>query len=294
MHSAEGPSAIIPTRTRKRAMDWSLVLASQDIAATIASTEEHRWALLIERDDYDRAIETIRRYEEENRHWHWGQPLPWSSVAFHWGALVPCLVLILIHQASWESPPLRSAWIFDTTAVRSGQWWRGFTAVLLHADVTHLFANVTSGALLLGLAMARFGAGCALTAALLSGALANFAGLIISGRHYTGLGASGAIMGALGMVAFQNAALWRANPSTRKSLVRGIAAGVLLFVILGGTNPESDVVAHLGGFVVGAAFGTLLSFLPNRVLADRRFVTTVWLTFIALLIGNCAAGLFTQ
>src|SRR5437899_2129486 len=104
-------SVAIPTRTKRRAMDWSLVLASQDIPTTIAFTEEHRWALIVEAQDYERAVEAIRQYRVENRHWGWRRQLPWSQVTYHAGAVPACLVLVLIYQISVEFPHLHNSWI---------------------------------------------------------------------------------------------------------------------------------------------------------------------------------------
>jgi membrane associated rhomboid family serine protease len=177
--------------------------------------------------------------------------------------------------------------------VRAGQWWRLFTAVLLHSDLAHLLANVTTGVLLFGLALARFGAGCGLLSAYIAGALGNLAGLLLYGRPYTGLGASGMVMGALGLLTLHSAARWQSNPETARDLMRGGLAGVLLFLILG-VNPTSDVVAHVGGFLGGGFLGVLLSFLPVRILEDRRFAAVNWIVLLSLLALTGSLGLFHE
>ena len=285
----------IPVRTRRKAMDWSLVLVSQDIPTTISHSEETGWALLVHPQDVERAIKAIRQYHIENRHWEWRQQLPWSKVTFHWGAVPACLLLAIIYELSTGAPSLYPAWIFDSAAVRAGQWWRLFTAVLLHSDLGHLLANVTTGVLLFGLAMARFGAGCGLLAAYVAGAAGNLAGLLLYGRPYTGLGASGMVMGALGLLTLHSAAQWRSNPNTARDLMRGGLAGVLLFLILGlGRNSDSktDFVAHLGGFLAGGILGFLLSFLPAKTLEDRRFAALNWIVLLSLLVLTGSLGVF--
>ncbi|MCI0539846.1 MAG: rhomboid family intramembrane serine protease [Verrucomicrobiales bacterium] len=291
--SSEAQSAAIPVRSRHKAMDWSLVLASQGIPTTISHSDETGWALLVDPPDMERAVKTIRQYHVENRLWEWRQQLPWSQLAFHWGAVPACLLLVIIHQLSAETRSLYPAWAFDTAAVRTGQWWRLFTAILLHSDLAHLLANVTTGVLLLGLAMARFGAGCGLLAAYLAGALGNLAGLLLYGRPYTGLGASGMVMGALGLLTFHSAAFWRSNPNTSRDLMRGGVAGVLLFLILG-VDPDSDVIAHLGGFLGGGFLGVLLSFLPARTLENRIFSCVNWIVLIGLLALTASLGVWQR
>jgi len=300
--NSEAQTSAIPVRSRRKAMDWSLVLASQEIPTTISYSEEGGWALLVHPQDVERAIKAIRQYHIENRHWEWRQQLPWSQITFHWGAVPACLLLVIIYALSAEAPSLYRAWVLDTTAVRAGQWWRLFTAVLLHSDLAHLLANVTTGVLLFGLAMARFGAGCGLLAAYVAGALGNLAGLFLYGRPYTGLGASGMIMGALGLLTFHSAALWRTNPNTARDLMRGGLSGVLLFLLFNGSArsdlveplPKIDFVAHLGGFLGGGFLGFLLSFLPATILQDRRFAAVNWLVLLSLLALTGALGVFHQ
>lgn len=284
---------VIPAYTRRRAMDWSLVLASQDIGTKIIFAPDHRWALLVDPPDYDRAMQAISLYQEENRHWKWRRQLPWSKVSFHWGAVPACVLLAFIHGLRQEIPVLRLAWVFDTAAVREGQWWRAFTAILLHGDLAHLVANVTSGVLLFGLVMARFGPGCGLLGAYIAGALGNVAGLYLHGRPYMGLGASGMVMGALGMLAFHSFALWRTNPISARGFMRGAVAGVFLFLILG-VDPRSDVIAHFGGFVAGGAIGAALSFVPEAQFERRSLQSVSWVVLIATFLGTALGGLMKQ
>ncbi len=287
---SEPVEAVIPARTRRQAMDWSLVLASQGIEATIHRDELRQWMLLVSPIDHTRALESIRLYRQENRHWDWRQPLPWSGVTYHWGAVVVCLLLAFIHQAAAASPVLQGHWEFRSESFAAGQWWRLFTAVLLHADVAHLLANVTTGVVFFGLVMGRFGAGCALLAAFAAGAAGNVFGYLLHARPYTGLGASGAVMGALGLLAFSHAAQWRSNPVAVRDLLRAAGAGVLLFVLFG-VNPNSDVAAHVGGFIAGAGFGAGLSFVPVRVLSGKGFAALAWTVFFLLLLLTTGLGL---
>jgi membrane associated rhomboid family serine protease len=212
------------------------------------------------------------------------------QATLHWGGIFVAVLLSLLHQMSASRPALREAWVMDSAAVRAGQWWRLFTAELLHADLAHLMANATSGILLFGLAMARFGPGLALLACFLAGAAGNIAGLALYTREYTGLGASGAVMGALGLLTFHTVAHWRKNPLAARDLIRGALAGVFLFLVLG-VNPNSDVVAHLGGFVTGGMLGALLSFLPTAALEKNSLQSTSGFAFTALLVLTCWLGL---
>jgi rhomboid protease GluP len=157
---------------------------------------------------------------------------------------------------------LQGAGVMDDAAVAHGQWWRLFTAIWLHGDLAHLAANATLGLVLLGLAMGRHGTGAGLLAAYLAGAGGNLLAGLVSLQTHRSLGASGMVMGSLGLLAVQSFSLWRQTPRSWKVVLSGVCGGVMLFVLLALT-PGTDVVAHLGGFVCGLLLGALLSLIPG-------------------------------
>jgi rhomboid protease GluP len=247
-------------------MDWSLVLASQGIEAIIErSPEQERWLLLVPPEQLQRAQDSIRLYRAENRGWSWRQQLPGADLELHWGAIVFAVVLALIHSfAAYEASMLIDRGTMDSVKVHAGQWWRLFTAVFLHDDLAHLMANVTFGIIVLGLSMARFGAGLTLLATFFAGAAGNLFGLNFYSQPYTGLGASGMMMGALGVLAVHSIHLFRTSPKAARYVLSGVSAGLLIFVLFG-VSPNSDIVAHLGGFVAGLGLGALLSLAPPKL-----------------------------
>ena len=262
-------------------MDWGLVLASQDIPATIQCFEGEAWGLAVDPQDRERAVKVLRLYQVENRRWNWRQPVPWSEETMHWGALVWCLGLALIYRiTAWEFPALVRAADLDSAAVWRGEWWRIFTATYLHGDPGHLLANLTTGFILLGLAMSQYGAGPGMLAVYLAGASGNLLGLVLYQKPYHGLGASGMVMGALGLLSVQAVANWRRHPPAFKQVARAALAGFLLFVLLG-LNPSADVVAHLGGFAAGISCGLVLNAAPGPA-AKKRFEHSSWLIFVVL------------
>ena len=281
MTSTEPARAIIPTRNRRQAMDWSLVLLSQGIECIIEHLEDG-WALLVGPEDFERAVAALHQYEIENPRWRWRQELPWPPVVFHWGALVWCLVLAAVHGLNaTNGASLNAVGRMQADAVLNGAWWRLFTAILLHADLAHLMANITFGLLVLGLAMARYGAGCALLAAYLAGAGGNLARALLH-LEIPSLGASGMVMGGLGLLAIQSLPLRRSTPTAGKYVVGGILGGFMLFVLVG-LDPHSDVIAHLGGFVCGLILGGALTLVSQKTLL-RPAVNVLTGTGLAALI----------
>jgi membrane associated rhomboid family serine protease len=267
--SAESADALIPARSQRQAMDWSLVLLSQGIESVIQETEVG-WGLVIPSHARQRALEVLRQYHHENRSWRWHRRLRWPEFSFHFGVLIWCLLLIGVHW--WSSLPgthLKSLGTLHSLAVLNGAWWQLFTATALHADLAHLMANLTTGFLLLGLAMGRYGASCALLATYLAGAAGNLCGVLLRAEPYHGLGASGIVMGGLGLLAVQSLTLYRTRPFLGRYLVMGLMACGMLFVLLG-ADPASDVLAHLGGLAAGLVFGVLLAAIPQHTLLTTK------------------------
>jgi membrane associated rhomboid family serine protease len=153
----------------------------------------------------------------------------------------------------------------ESAAVANGSWWRLFTATMLHFDLAHLMANLTIGLPVLGLAMGRYGPACALLAVCASGVVGNIAGFLLHTQPYRGLGASGAVMGGLGLLAIQSLSLRLKNPLSAKYIFVGVFSGVMLFTLLG-LDPASDVAAHLGGFVSGLMLGAAMALVPQKKL----------------------------
>ena len=243
-------------------MDWSLVLVSQGIESTIEYSEEGAgWGLLVAGRDYENALNAIHQYRLENRRWPWRQQVFRPGILFDWGSLAWVLLLVLFFWLNARAD-LQSAGIMDTAAVVGGQWWRLFTAIWLHGDLGHLASNASIGLVLLGLAMGRYGTGAGLLAAYLTGAGGNLIAWLLSSEPHRSLGASGMVLGSLGLLAVQSFSLWRQTPHAAKYIISGVVGGVMLFVLLGLT-PGTDVMAHFGGFATGLLLGGLLTLIPG-------------------------------
>ena len=264
--------AVIPVRTEREAMDWSLVLVSQGIEAVIErDTESDLWRLVVSSPDYQRALGAIQLYRMENRGRVWRQQLPWTGLIFDWRSVLPLLALVFLFavQATGRAD-VNAAGLMDNKAVHAGQWWRPITAVMLHGDLSHLAANVTTGLLMLGLAMGTFGPGVGLMASFLAGIGGNLAGLIFYPETHRGLGASGMVMGALGLLAAQWLALVRHGLTPRQLAVRGVLSGCLLLVLLGfSPSARVDVLAHVAGFCTGLLIGAGLALRPPGLAASE-------------------------
>jgi membrane associated rhomboid family serine protease len=227
------------------------------------------WTLSVSAEDQQQALAQIRQYRLENRHWRWRHLVFQPDFYFEWSSLAWVGLNIFFYWLSETRVDLRSTGMVDGAALAHGAWWRLFTATWLHADLSHLATNMVFGFLFLGLAMGRYGPGLGLLAAYLAGAGGNLVTWLVHDENYRGLGASGVVTGALGLLAIPSVALLkRRNANLFRLFTGGILAGVLLFVLLG-LSPGADVVAHLGGFITGLLLGLLLSATPRFVHQPR-------------------------
>ena len=251
-------------------MDWSLALISQGIEATIKHEAAGAgWQLEVSAQDGQKAFQTLRQYHQENRGWPWHNAIPLTKAHFNWGSVAWAVLLACCFWLESVNPALKSAGIMDTSAVLAGQWWRVFTAILLHADPAHLAGNLSIGILLFGLAMGRFGTGAGLLAAFLAGAAGNVASLLLNAKPFYGLGASGMVMGALGLLSAQTLRWGGKSGASLKQRLAGVAAGIMLFTLYG-LAPGTDMAAHLGGFATGLLLGVGLVFAPEKFLHARK------------------------
>lgn len=277
--------AIIPVRSYAQAMDWSLVLISQGIESVIErDPDSGAWLLKLEPEQLVRGRATIRQYLRENRHRRWHQELPCTGLLFDGRSVFWFMALILIHsmvEAGLEG--LRRAGRVDSVALARGEWWRCVTAVMLHADIPHLVANTSSGMVLLGFAMGAYGAGAALLGTLLAGAFGNVFAYGFHAHAYHGLGASGQVMGALGMLAVYS--LFHRRQAPAGTLVwRAVLGALMLFVILG-LNPGTDVLAHLGGFLGGILTGIALALWPRNHRNELAWDNTLLFCSLLVILG---------
>src|SRR5205807_9955793 len=116
------------------------------------------------------------------------------------------------------------------------------------------------------------------------------AALTLRTHPYHGLGASGMVMGGLGLLTIQSLPLQFKNPTSWKYVIGGILGGVMLFTLLG-LNPASDVLAHLGGFVCGLILGGAMTMVPQKILLGLRANTVCGPVLAGLIALTWALGL---
>lgn len=170
--------------------------------------------------------------------------------------------------------------------VDEGQWWRLGTSIFVHAGIWHLGFNVLALSQIGPQVEEVFGRGRTIMLFVITGLLASLASLFYHGiftvRPTISIGASGAIMGLLGLLAG-----WGQRLGTGEGrMVRDYAGKWALYVVVFGFFIRADNAAHIGGFVAGALAG--FAFNPEIL----RRSANPGLRMLQGVVGGVAAAVF--
>jgi rhomboid protease GluP len=253
-------------RNRRACDDRALVLTSLDIPHRILVDDLHS-ILVVPRNVAERAKYEIWQYDKENRPAR--RPAVRRMPAFQNavpGVVVYIFIICLVAWLAGENAFSRdwlSAGRVDGDLIRQGEWWRTMTALTLHSGLRHLAGNIVFGTLFGILAGRLFGSGLTWLCVLMASGLANTLNTLLLDSRHRSIGASTAVFAALGLVA---GFVWRAKlmAQDRWAYRLGpIVGGVALLAYTGTGGPNTDIGAHLAGFVCGFGFGMLLTLLPS-------------------------------
>jgi len=256
--------------SKKKQKSWALVLYAREIPYKFSQSEESR-QLLVPAQHVRQAIEELRTYEQENRDWPPPPPperkLRENTASTLWVFILLALFHNLTAQGYNPIGSSRLDWVMHGAAavdkVWSGEWWRLITALTLHSGSLHLFGNIVAGAIFCTRLCWILGSGWAWFLILLSGSCGNLLNALVQAPSYRSIGASTAVFAAVGLLATINMFHFRRSLWRRWPLPIAAALGLLALLGIGGEN--TDVGAHLFGFIAGAGFGTLTHLLLARL-----------------------------
>lgn len=245
----------------ERARLWALVLHARAVPCHLRHDGEG-WSLLVPHSCRDTAVTELRLFEEENRHWpppdHPVPPLAGETLA----TLSVLFLLAIFHNITRldlaplvaHTPDWTGLGDAHAALIREGEWWRLVTALTLHAGAVHLLGNLAIGGIF-ALSLCRdLGSGLAWCLILGSGALGNLLNSLIQAPDHRSLGASTAVFGAVGILAAAGIVHSRHNRGMRRYLPPA-AAALGLLALLGTEGKETDLGAHLCGFLSGLLLG---------------------------------------
>lgn len=239
---------------------WGLVLTARFIPCRIEQ-DQYGWHLLTPVELILRAIQELRFYEEENRNWPPPVPPYRPMMENSLSTFSVLLLLATFHNITRLNIPLFDRpppdWLYLGSAkvhlIHYGEWWRLITALTLHADWLHLLSNLTIGGFFVLFLCRELGSGLAWSLLLAAGTLGNWANAQLQLPTHSSIGASTAVFAAVGILAAINLVRHRLNSRGQWKLIA--AAAVALLALLGTEGKNTDLVAHLFGFVFGVGLG---------------------------------------
>lgn len=279
----EDPRVVFESRNRRSCSDRALVLAAVHIPYQVVD-DGLSCALVVPAEFSARAVEELRLYEDENPP---VQPRVKKRIVYQDAlpgvigyVLIVCLVAWLAGYSFFGSNWFTAGRV-DGNLIRAGEWWRTITALTLHSGVRHLLGNLVFGVFFGIFAGRLLGSGVAWLAVVVSAALGNAANTLLLESTHRSIGASTAVFATLGLLAGY---VWRGQlmAQDRWSTRYGPVIGGLALLMFTGTGDENtDIGAHLLGFVCGFGTGMLLTMISKLPAPPR----------VQILSGAAAVGL---
>lgn len=166
-------------------------------------------------------------------------------------------------------------------SLKSGKYYTLITSMFLHADIIHIGFNMYALYILGPQVEKYYGKVKFLLIYFLSGILGNVFSCVFMDSNVYGIGASGAIFGLLGSVAYFTY-YYRA---TLQGLLRSqIVPVILLNLIIGLVIPGIDISAHLGGLIGGVLVSMAIGIGDKGRRNDQINGIIVYVLMIAFMI----------
>lgn len=166
-------------------------------------------------------------------------------------------------------------------SLRSGKYYTLITSMFLHADIIHIAFNMYA-LYILGPQVEKYYGKCKfLLIYFLSGILGNIFSCVFMDSNVFSIGASGAIFGLLGSIAYFTY-YYRA---TLQGLLRSqVVPVILLNLVVGLVIPGIDVSAHLGGLIGGILISMAIGIGDKGRRSDQINGIIVYVLMMAFMI----------
>ena len=258
--------------TLDEANDHGLVaLALGEECRVEISPESHTFSLQIEHEPSPKLEQELDAFHEEMREAREAGKAADAKVHSSGWAGYFIWIAALMGAYLWQTTPGTSDELFLSSShglIEKGQWWRPLTSLFLHADAGHLLGNMMTGLIFTLFVSRTFGPWKAWVLILLCGSLGNALNAWLRYPEvFFSLGASTAVFAALGLLSGSGLMeSWRMRPHwSWAKVVSPMVAGFVLLGMLGaGKDPQTNVLGHMCGFVVGVSAGMIVGHFEHK------------------------------
>jgi len=247
--------------------DRALVLLSVSIPYQILTDDADYHAIAVPAALAEKARFELWEYDQENA----PPKIAYQTIKPDYESAIPgvfCYIVIVLAVA-WMAGHASFGldWLgagrVDGALVREGEWWRLITALTLHGGIKHILGNLIFGLFFGLIAGGLVGPGFAWLAIVVAGALGNGVNVLLLDASHRSIGASTAVFAALGLI---SGFVWRARLMAQDRWawrLGPIVGGIALLAYTGTGGENTDVGAHLTGFVCGFGAGMILTILSD-------------------------------
>lgn len=251
---------VFESRNRQSCADRALVLATFQIPHQVVD-DGGSCAIVVPASFSSQAVTELQLYDEANPpvqpktvpHIEYQDAVP-GLIGY---VFVICLVAGMAGYSFFQTNWFVAGRV-DGELIRNGEVWRLFTALTLHSGVKHLLSNLVFG-VFFGLFAGRLlGSGIGWLAIVLAAASGNALNTLLLEATHRSIGASTAVFAALGVV---TGYVWSGKFMSQErwsNRFGPIVGGLALLMYTGTGGPNTDIGAHLFGFVCGFAAGLIL------------------------------------
>ena len=286
--SSTGPAdhvELIRLRTRQEAEGLQFTLTSVGIQARLGSffvSNGERvllWRVTVPQAQLEEAQKVLDEEDVADAEQAARAAAPAAPVPsrLHWvvGLVVLNVLVWLAMEGNGGSETTKTLLRFGSSqasALFDGQWWRTITAQFIHIGPKHLMANMFT-LLILGPPVLRaWGVGRFYFMYMAAGLVGNWVSFGLSPDEAVKAGASGAILGLLGVLAGTRIRHIRspqpAAPPSRFKTWHIVAMVIAYYGFVVGVGQSTDHLAHVGGLLAGGVLALLMP-MPGS-LAPRK------------------------
>lgn len=250
----------------KKAEEWLLVLEAMSIQYQL-KTNANQWDILVSEPQYQEAVTQIKLYRSEKIAKREMRFLQDADSQSRYAIFVPFFLYLFFILVNLTDSEFK--WVQNGSAnaqeIMSGQWWRAITALTLHADAGHLFSNLLFGSITATLLIRQTGSGLGWFMILCAGFLGDMANALLFQKNHISIGASTAVFGIIGIL---SSLQFHKNYRLKKwKAWIPFASGLSMLAFFGTEGKNTDITAHLFGFIAGL----LLGFLGGAILRGKYY-----------------------